>query len=227
MDVTVKALFWCVCTLVVYLAARRLHRRFGRWWSSPMLVTWVVCGGLILLMHNSYRDYLSGTHWLVWLLGPATVAFAVPIHRHRDMVRRHWLLLGAGVVVGSALAIGSSWVFASWFELSPELRASLVPRSITTPLAMDASQRLGGVPELTAVFTALTGLFGAAIGETLLWLLPVRSRIARGALFGMGAHGAGVAKAGELGQEEGVIASLIMIFAGQFTLLLVAVITLF
>ncbi|MBC2594466.1 LrgB family protein [Ruficoccus amylovorans] len=221
-----KALFWCVCTLAVYLAARRLHRACGRWWSSPLLVTWTACGLLIVLLRASYHEYLAGTHWLVWLLGPATIAFAIPIHRHRAMIRQHWLLLSVGVVVGSLLAIATSWAFASFFELSPELRASLLPRSITTPLAMDASRLLGGVPELTAVFTALTGLFGAAVGETLLHVLPVRSYFARGALFGMGAHGAGVAKATELGQEEGVIASLIMIFSGQFTILLVALTTL-
>ncbi|MGE9292773.1 MAG: LrgB family protein [Puniceicoccales bacterium] len=222
-----KALFWCLCTLGVYLAARRLHRSYGRWWSSPMLVTWVVCGLLIVLMRTSYHEYLRGTHWLVWLLGPATVAFAIPIHRHRMMIRQHRVLLCAGVVIGSTLAIASSWAFAYLFELSPELRASLLPRSITTPLAMNASRLLGGIPELTAVFTALTGLFGAAVGETLLHVLPVRSCFARGALFGMGAHGAGVAKATELGQEEGVIASLIMIFSGQFTILAVALYTLF
>ncbi|MGE9269488.1 MAG: LrgB family protein [Verrucomicrobiales bacterium] len=212
-----KALFWAVCTVTIYLGARRLHKVYGRWWSSPLLVTWVGCGLLILLLRTSYSDYLKGTHWLVWMLGPATVAFAIPIHRHRNMVRRHWLLLTIGVLTGSILAITSSWFLATLFDLSSQMRASLLPRSITTPLAMDASSRLGGLPELTAVFTAMTGLFGAAIGETLLHYLPVRSPFARGALFGMGAHGAGVAKARELGQEEGVVASLIMILAGQVT----------
>lgn len=218
-----KAVFWCLCTLAVYVGARRLHRTCGRWWSSPLLVTWTVCGLLILVTHASYREYLSGTDWLVWLLGPATVAFAIPIHRHREMVRRYWLLLCIGVLAGSVLAIASSWAFASMLDLPPELRASLLPRSVTTPLAMDASMRLGGIPELTAVFTALTGLFGAAIGETLLHFLPVRSSFARGALFGMGAHGAGVAKSREINQEEGVIACLIMIFAGQLAVVVAVI----
>ncbi|MDP0501204.1 MAG: LrgB family protein [Verrucomicrobiota bacterium JB022] len=219
-----KALFWCVCTLAIYLAARRLHRWQGKWWSSPLLVTWAGCGLLILASRTSYHDYLSGTHWLVWLLGPATVAFAIPMHRHRALIRRHWQLMCVGVAVGSILAVSSAWGLAYVFDLSPELRASLLPRSVTTPLAMDASLRLGGIPELTAVFTALTGLFGAAVGETLLRYLPVRSPLARGALFGMGAHGAGVAKALEIGQEEGAIASLIMIFAGQVTVIAAAVV---
>ncbi len=190
-----------------------------------MLITWLVCGASIIALRASYHDYLQGTHWLVWLLGPATVAFAIPIHRQRETIRQHWPLIGIGVIAGSLLAITSSWGLASAFNLSPELRASLLPRSITTPLAMDVSSRLGGIPELTAVFTALTGLFGAAVGEIVLSHLPVQSVFARGALFGMGAHGAGVAKATELGTEEGVIASLIMIFSGLFTVIIAALVS--
>lgn len=219
-----ETVFWCLGTLGVYLLARRFHRRFRQWWSSPLLITWSLCGLAIVALRASYADYLKGTHWLVWLLGPATVAFSIPIYRQREIIRQHWPLIGIGVIAGSALAIASSWWLASLFHFSPELRASLLPRSITTPLAMDVSLRLGGIPEITAVFTALTGLFGAAIGEILLNCLPVRSVFARGALFGMGAHGAGVAKAAELGAEEGVVASLIMIFSGLFTVLVAALI---
>lgn len=216
------AVFWGALTVSVYAGTRVVHQRRARWWTSPMLATWVVCGVMIVALHTSYQDYLSGTRWLIFLLGPATVAFAIPIHRHRTLIRRHWLMLSIGVVTGSALAIASSWVLAGLLDLPPELRTSLLPRSITTPLAMSTSRSLGGLPELTASFTAITGLFGAAIGEVLLMCLPVRSAFARGALFGMGAHGAGVAKAREIGEQEGAIAGLIMVLAGLVTVVGVA-----
>lgn len=223
MNASVTAVFWCASTLLVYGGVRRLHARRPRWWTSPMLATWAVCGALILALHASYQEYLSGTRWMILLLGPATIAFAVPIHRHRALIRKHWAMLAVGVVTGSALAFASAWVFAGLLDLSPELRASLLPRSITTPLAMSTARVLGGQPELTASFTAITGLFGAAVGELLLMLLPVKSSFARGALFGMGAHGSGVAKAREIGEEEGAVAGLIMILAGLFTVTAVAV----
>lgn len=222
---TLNAVFWAAVTLGIYACARQLNQLHRRWWTSPLLVTWVLCGVCIVALHTTYHEYLAGTHWLVLLLGPATIAFAVPIHRHRVLIRRYWRLLTVGVLAGSTLAIVSSWWLAGLFELTPELRASLLPRSVTTPLAMAASSRLGGIPELTAAFTALTGLFGAAIGETLLHHLPLRSAFARGALFGMGAHGAGVAKAREIGQEEGVIASLVMILAGLLNVIAAAIVT--
>lgn len=211
--------FWAATTLGVYAAARTRHRSAPRWWTSPLLVTWTLCGALILVLRGNYKDYLGGTGWMVALLGPATVAFAIPIHRHRGLIRKHWPVLAVGVAAGCALAVGVSWGMAAALGLGPELRASLLPRSVTTPLAMATARQLGGVPELTASFTAITGLFGAAVGEWLLGCLPVRSAFARGALFGMGAHGAGVAKARELGEEEGAVAGLIMILAGLLTVL--------
>jgi predicted murein hydrolase (TIGR00659 family) len=214
-----KAAAWAVATLALYAVSRVLYRRWRRWWLSPLLFTWVACGALLVLLGTSYRDYLRGTGWLVALLGPATVAFAIPIYEQRRTIARHWAVLLAGVVAGSAIAVAVSWGLAGLFHLTPDLRASLLPRSITTPFAMAVSERIGGLPALTAAFTAVTGLFGAAVGESLLVWLPLRSAFARGALFGMGAHGAGVAKARELGEEEGAVAGLIMIFAGLVNVL--------
>jgi putative effector of murein hydrolase len=207
-------ILWSAVTISLYFASRRLHRSLRRWWSSPMLVTWIACGALILAFHTTYQDYLRGTGWMITLLGPATVAFALPIHEQRGLIRKHWPLLVVGVVAGSAIAFGSSWALAAALDLPQNVRASLLPRSVSTPFAMAASAKIGGLPELTASFTAVTGLFGAAVGDLMLTRLPLRSSFARGALLGMGAHGAGVAKAHELGQEEGAVAGLIMVFAG-------------
>ena len=208
------ALTWAAVTPGVYAASRRLNRRFSAWWSSPLLITWSACLFLLIASNTSYEDYLSGTNWLILLLGPTTVAFAVPIYEQRALIRRHGAVLLVGVLVGSGLSIACSWLLASLLHLSPELRASLLPRSITTPLAMIASSNIGGVPELTAVFTAVTGLFGAAIGAPLLDWLRIESGFAKSSLLAMGAHGAGVGRAYQFGQMEGSIASVVMVLAG-------------
>jgi putative effector of murein hydrolase len=214
------ALIWAAVTLGIYAASRRLHRRFAAWWSSPLLITWTACLFLLIASDTSYEDYLSGTNWLIALLGPTTVAFAVPIYEQRALIRRHGAVLLVGVVVGSALSIACSWLLASLLHLSPELRASLLPRSITTPLAMMASTNIGGVPELTAVFTAITGLFGAAIGAPLLDWLRIESGLAKSALLAMGAHGAGVSRAYQIGSAEGSVASVVMVLAGLTNVIL-------
>ena len=123
------------------------------------------------------------------------------------------------MAVGSLIAGVSAWLLGSMLDLPADLRLSLLPRSVATPFAMTVSSHVGGVPDLTAVFVIVTGVAGAAIGQLVRGWLPLRSSLARGALFGMGAHGAGTAKARELAAEEGAVAGLVMVMAGLFNVL--------
>jgi predicted murein hydrolase (TIGR00659 family) len=223
-SLAVTTLTWSLATIALYALARCIYRRWPLWWTSPLALTPVLLLALTLSLHVSYREYIRGTHWLVTLLGPATVAFAIPIYEQRVLIRRYWPVLLVGVTVGSLAAIGSGWALSKAFGLSDILRLSLLSRSMTTPFAMAVSQDIGGAPELTAVFVATTGILGAVIGELILHCLPLRSTLARGALFGMGAHGVGVAKAREVGQEEGAVAGLVMVTVGVFNVLAASVI---
>lgn len=207
-------LVWSAATILFYILAKGLYRRWPHVWFSPLVAAPVLLIVAVLLFRTSYADYSSSTHWLVTLLGPATVAFAVPIYEQRKIICQYWPALMFGVVVGSSVAMVSSYGLASLLSLDDSLRLSLIPRSVTTPFSMPLSQDIGGVPNLTALFVVITGVFGAAFGETILRFLPLRSALARGALFGMGAHGAGVAKAQQIGAEEGSIAGLVMVMVG-------------
>lgn len=220
---TVQAVFWSAVTIAFYAAGKRFHGKMRRWWSTPMLIAPALLIGLAITLHEPYRDYIRDTHWLVALLGPATVAFAVPVWEQRALIRRHWPILLGGAVAGSATAVASVWVLAGILGLSDGLRLSLVPRSISTPFAMTVSAEIGGLPDLTALFVMVTGVLGASMGEALLHLLPLRSGLARGALFGMGAHGVGVTKAHAIGREEGSVAGLMMVLVGVANVVLAPV----
>ncbi|AIK44402.1 MULTISPECIES: LrgB family protein [Brucella/Ochrobactrum group] len=215
----VATLFWSAATILLYLAAKRVYRRFPMWWLTPLVVTPLLLIALVIGLNQNYRGYFGATHWLVALLGPATVAFAVPIYQQRATIRRYWPVLLAGVVVGSSSAMASAWGLAHLLGLNEAISLSLMPRSMSTPFAMTVSGDIGGTPDLTAIFVVLTGVFGAALGEVMLNWLPIRSALARGALFGMGAHGAGVAKAHQIGSEEGSIAGLVMVLVGLVNVL--------
>ncbi|WP_236585328.1 LrgB family protein [Dyella sp. EPa41] len=214
------SLSWLALTLGGYYALKPVYRRHPRWWTSPLFTVPLLLAVLGLLLGTDYPVYIRDTHWLVLMLGPATVAFALPVFRHRQLIRTHWPALLAGVLGGSAMAIGSAWGLATLCGLDDAVRRSLLARSITTPLAMLVSADIGGVPELTALFVVITGVAGIALGELLLRHLPLRSALARGALFGVGAHGAGTAKAYDVGNEEGSVASLAMVLAGLLNVLL-------
>ena len=215
-----SAAFWFIATVVAYVLARRVHLRHPAWYSSPMLLAPVALLLLAGMWQVGYAEYLRGARVLLLMLGPATVAFAIPIHRERRLIRRHWKVLAIGVSIGSSIAVSSAWMLATVLDLQPTIARSLLPRSVTTPFAMDIAARIGGVPELTAVLVVVTGLIGAALGERILAWLPADARLARGCAYGMAAHGVGVARAYQLGAREGAIAGLTMVLAGVVNVLL-------
>lgn len=220
----VLTLVWSAVTIAIYFVSKAFYRRHRSWWNTPLAVTPTVLVVLVLSVHASYSEYIAGTHWMISLLGPATVAFAVPIYEQRALIRKHWTALLVGTVVGSATAMLSAWAFASLLGVQGELRLSLLPRSFSTPFAMAVSDDIGGIPDLTAVFVVFTGVLGAIIGDAMVEWLPLRSSMARGALLGMGAHGAGVASATRVGREEGAVAGLIMVLVGVFNVLMAPVV---
>jgi predicted murein hydrolase (TIGR00659 family) len=209
-----------ILTVALYFAAKALYARYRSPWLTPLVAVPVVLGALVLALHIPYPVYFQDTRWLMWLLGPATVAFAVPIYEYRDLLKRHWISLTVGVTVGIVVAVGGSLALAKLLHLSPDLQRSLMTRSISTPFALAVSDKIHAPRDLTALFVIATGVCGMLFGELVLGLVPLRTRLARGALFGAAAHGVGTAKARELGSEEGVVASLTMMIAGVVMVLL-------
>lgn len=213
-------LIWSFVTIGLYLLSKRFHRRYKKWWATPIIITPILLIVITLLSHTNYNVYIRGTHWLMALLGPATVAFAIPIYRRRNIIVLYWKTLSIGVVFGSILSIASAWFLASAVGIDDTIRLSLLPRSISTPFAMVISGEIGGIPELTALFVILTGIFGASFGQLALYWLPLKSKLSMGASFGLAAHVAGSSKAYELDNEVGTIAALVMVLTGIFNVLI-------
>jgi predicted murein hydrolase (TIGR00659 family) len=209
-----------VLTVALYFASKALYARFRSPWLTPLLAVPALLAAIVVIARIPYAVYFQDTRWLMWLLGPATVAFAVPIYEYRDLLRRHWISLTVGVTVGIIVAVGGSLALSKLLHLSPELQRSLMTRSVSTPFALAVSDKIHAPKDLTALFVIATGVCGMLFGELVLALVPLRTRLARGALFGAAAHGVGTAKARELGSEEGVVASLTMMIAGVVMVLL-------
>ena len=155
----------------------------------PLVFTPILLVILLIFGHISYQCYMGEAHWLLWLLGPATIAFAVPVYDNLAIIKRHWMSLTAGVTTASVVAVTSSVWLARLFTLPDEIQRSLAVRSVTTPFAL-------------------------AVGDVLFLRLSIREGMAKGAGFGAASHGAGTARSYELGPQEGVIASLVMMLSG-------------
>jgi len=214
-------LFGLTLTVLAYLAADRVYR----WLHMHPLanpVLWAVVALTLVLWATgiSYESYFEGAQFIHVLLGPATVALAVPLYRALGTLRKSWrgvaVALPASVVVASVGAIGLGLAFGA----SEITVASLAPKAVTTPIAMGISERIGGLPSLTAVLVILTGIVGAVLGPPLLTALKVRDPRARGLALGAAAHGIGTARAFNESAETGAHASLAMGLAGVLTAVL-------
>ncbi|HAU5565451.1 TPA: LrgB family protein [Serratia fonticola] len=207
-------------TLLVYYVNKRLYRRKQTLLLMPLVMTPVVLVALLLLTHVSWKDYIAESHWLIWLLGPATLAFAVPVYENLEIIKRHWLSLSVGVLTATLVAVCSSVWLARLLMLPETIQRSLAVRSITTPFALAAALPIGGQPDLVALFVVITGVFGMAVGDVLFLRIAIKQGVAKGAGFGAASHGAGTARAYQLGQQEGVVSSLVMMLSGVVTVIL-------
>lgn len=209
-----------LATLACYALARWLYRRHRRAWLQPLLTAPLVLLGLLLLSGVDYRVYLHDTRWLMWMMGPATVAYAYPIYQRRALLRRYPVSLACGVVAGLALGVLGSWLLADLLALPQTVARSVLTRSVSTPFAMAASGYFGGSPDIAALCVLGTGVFGLLVGETVQAWIGLRSNLSRGASLGAAAHAAGTAKAYELDPEIGAVSSLTMVFSGIAMVLL-------
>ncbi|WP_330983734.1 MULTISPECIES: LrgB family protein [Enterobacterales] len=213
-------------TLGLYYANKRLYRRFRKLPLMPLVFTPILLVLMLVFGHISWQNYMGEAHWLLWLLGPATIAFAVPVYDNLAVIKRHWMSLTAGVTTAIIVAVTSSVWLARLFTLPDEIQRSLAVRSITTPFALAAAKSIGGQPELVALFVVITGVFGMAVGDILFMRLAIREGMAKGAGFGAASHGAGTARSYELGPQEGVVASLVMMLSGVVTVLVAPLVSL-
>ncbi len=198
-------------TLLAWLAALRLARaaRFHPV-ANPVLIAVVILAGGLLATGVEYRAYFEGAQFVHFLLGPATVALAVPLARQWHLVRRSALAAVAAVAMGGLFAALAGVAIAFALSAAPEVTASVAPRSVTTPVAMGVAERIGGLPSLTAAVVICCGIVGAALGPTILTLLGVTDWRARGLAIGTAAHGIGTARALSVNATAGAFSGLAM-----------------
>jgi predicted murein hydrolase (TIGR00659 family) len=198
-------------TLVAYQFSAFLYRR-GRLnpLFNPVLLSIVLIVVVLTATATTYDTYFDGAQFVHFLLGPATVAMAIPLYRQFDKVRRSALAVVASIVVGSITAAASAVAVAWLLGGSKQALVSLAPKSVTAPVAMGISEQLGGLPSLTAVLVIATGILGAVAGPFVLNLLGIKDMAARGLAMGTASHGIGTARAMQVNEVAGAFSGLAM-----------------
>jgi predicted murein hydrolase (TIGR00659 family) len=211
-------LLWLTVTLGAYLAASALSRRFGKPpLLNPTLWSIAVIVALLAATGTPYRRYFEGAQFVHFLLGPAVVALAVPLHRHTALIRRSAGAIVGALAVGTASAILTGAVTVRALGGGRELWVSMAPKSATAPIAMAIADRLGGVAPLTAVLTIATGILGAVLGGTVCRLVRVDDWPSRGFAMGLTSHGIATARAFQEHEIAGTFAALAMALNGVAT----------
>ena len=206
-------LFGLTATLVVYVIAQAVYTGCRQApWANPVLWTVVLLASGLLATGVPYPTYFAGAQFIHFLLGPAVVALAWPLWLRRQELRERWSRLLIAALAGGAAGSGSA-VLLSWaFGLPAEVVLSLVPKSVTAPVAMGIAEKIGGIPALAAVFSVLTGLVGALCGKYLFDALRIPTDptgwAARGFAMGTAAHGLGAARALQVNADAGAYAGL-------------------
>jgi len=218
-------LFHLTMTLVAFQVANFAFEKAGRNpLLNPVLGAVLLLVAMLLLTDTDYGTYFEGAQFVHFLLGPATVALAVPLYRQWHTVRRSAVAILASLIAGSLTAIVTAVATAWFFGGSLPILASLAPKSVTAPVAMAIAEELGGLPSLTAVLVITTGIIGAMFGPGVLNLIGVKDWRARGLAMGTASHGIGTARALQVNETAGAFSGLAMGLNALATALLLPVI---
>lgn len=202
-------LLWLTATLAAYAFGDAISQRANRApVVNPVLIAVALLAAVLFATGTRYATYFEGAQFVHFLLGPATVALALPLWDNRARLRGAILPLLAALMAGSVTAIVSALAIAQTFGVQGATLASLAPKSATAPVAIGIAENIGGLPTLTAVLVILTGVIGAVVATPLLNLLGLRDWRARGFALGVAAHGIGTARAFHVHPTAGAFAGL-------------------
>ncbi|MEI7883859.1 MAG: LrgB family protein [Clostridia bacterium] len=188
---------------------------------NPLVIAVTIIIMVLKIFDISFEQYNAGGAYISLMLAPVTAALGVAIYQQWQTLKDNWLPIVVGVVVGSLSSVWSIRILSQMFGLQPQLAVSLLAKSVTTPIAVELSQQLGGIEAVTVAGVIFTGIFGAVFSPLLIKLLKIKNPIARGVAIGTSSHGLGTSKALEIGKVEGAMSGIAMGLAGVVTVIII------
>lgn len=221
-------LIWLLITLAAYAAANWVFLRYNRNpIFNPVAISVFLIGGFLMLSGISYEEYFSGAQFVHVMLGPAVVCLAVPIWTQRKSIKRSFVPLMCGLAAGSVATVAVAVLLGWYLGLDETLLLSLVPKSVTAPVAMGIAEDIGGLPSLAAALCITTGIMGGIFITPVMNWLKIGDWRARGLAAGVASHGIGTARAFQVNEVAGVYSSIGMALNALLTAVLVGLVLLF
>ena len=220
MNVLSNGMFGIALSVGAYEVGVLLNRKWKSPLFNPLLIGTILVVVVLLVFQIPTKSYAVGGDIITMFLTPATAVLAYSIYNQRKVLQKYWLPVVCGCVVGSCTSVFSVFGLCKLFHLDEQLTASLLPKSVTTAIALDVSQSLGGIPAITVIAVMITGIFGAAFSPLLIKLFRVKHPIAAGVAIGTCSHAAGTSRAIEMGEIQGAMSGISVGVAGLITVIL-------
>ena len=211
--------FGVVLCIGTYAVGLWINRKTKSPVANPLLIAIALVIAILLIFHIPLEEFNKGGDFIAFFLIPATAALALSIYRQVWLLKRNFLPIIIGSAVGSLVSMGSVYGLCRLFRLDEVLTYSLIPKSVTTPIAMDVSLQLGGEPSITVAAVVVTGITGAILAPAFIRLFRVNNPIAAGVAIGTCSHALGTAKALEIGEGEGAMSGIAIGVSGILTVL--------
>ncbi|RSD26166.1 LrgB family protein [Mesobacillus subterraneus] len=214
---TLITIFSILITLGAYLISRKAATRYSTPLTSPVFLSTLLVIFILLVLKIPYKDYVPASEIMTYLLGPATVALAVPLYRQRKVIAANMVPALVGLIAGTVSTIVSAVLLVKLMKLSNQILISLTIKSITIPVASEVAKIIHGDSFLVAAFVMVTGMCGAMLGPWLMNSLKILDPFSRGLAIGTIAHGIGTAEAAREGELQGAVSGAAMGLAAIIT----------
>ncbi len=218
-ELSASPFFGIALSVAAFAVGLRVRKKTGLVICNPLIIAIVLVIGVLLLFRIPYESYNEGGSIINMLLAPATACLAVSIYTRVELLKKNWIPILAGCTAGSLTSMGSVLLLCRLFGLDEAMTASLLPKSVTTPIAVSIAESHGGLAPVTVVAVIFTGIMGSILAPFLIRLFRVKDSVAAGLAIGACSHAVGTSRALEIGETEGAMSGLAIGICGVITVL--------
>ncbi len=223
MKIILTSILFIIVTLVIFIFSTNLYKKYPLPILNPSLITTTAVIMFLLLFQIPYDTYMIGGKWIHELLGPSVVALAYPLYKHIGLITKHFKIIISCIFTGMIVNMVSILSFFIWLGFSNEVTLSAIPKSITSAIAIEVANQIGGIPSLAVVFVMMAGFSGIILGPYLFKWFNIQSELGRGMALGNASHAIGTSKALEYGATTGSISSTGMILSAVLSAFLIPI----
>lgn len=225
--ITDTPLFGVILSLVAFEIGMYIFKKTKLAVFNPLLIATIIVMGILDFFHIEVKNYMLGANFVVFFLAPATVVLAVPLFQKIDLLKKYFIPIIGGGIIGAITAIVSVVVIGKILGIDEKLLLSFMPKSITTPIGIEVSRMLGGIPSITVFAIIVTGITGNVTAPFIYSVFRIKHPVAKGLGLGISSHAVGTSRAIEMGEVEGAMSALSIVIAGILTLGLAPLVKMF